>query len=504
MSEPAPFLVEYTDLPALRQAISDISHAGYCEAAVRKRLGLLDLADLHWRNLPIYRDERLAGRDTLALAVDLFLLQGALTMDELGRLLPRSGRDVLLRTALLEIDEMGLARARASLFPINERLIFSDHAWPELPHPGCTTVPYDQVMAVGLDSRYLAHATVRGPVRSALDLCTGSGVHALLAAPHAHRVLAVDINPRAVRCTRFNAQALGAPNVEAIESDLFDAVPGELFDLITANPPFVPSPVNTLRFRDGGPSGEDIQKRIVAGLPRYLAPGGMAQLVTELGERDGEPITRRLREWLADAPMDIYVLRVASHTAAQYAIGHAKGDDFGTFMDSTRAWADNLRAHGYARVVTVLVSFQWSSPACSPAWERIDESRPPRGSAGAEIEATFVAERLARNPALRQCLERSWLRRADPIARLDASVLGGGAIPPKAKATRLGQALSIEYELEPVERQILDRMEGPVAALELLRLCHKFDAPEASILEAIRSLLRRRLASLDVPPIGPF
>lgn len=149
-----------------------------------------------------------------------------------------------------------------------------------------------------------------------------------------------------------------------------------------------------------------------------------------LGERDGEPITGRLCEWLAGAPIDIYVLRVATHTAAQYAIGHAKGDDYGAFLDSTRAWAGNLRAQGYKRVVAVLVSFQWSSPACGPPWERTDESRPPQRSAGAEIEATFLAERLARNPELRQYLEGSWLRRADPIARLDASVLGG-AVPPR-------------------------------------------------------------------------
>lgn len=502
MSEPTPFLVDDADVPALRQAISAIGHAGYCEVALRERLGLPDITDLHWRHVPIYRDERLAERDTLALAIDLFLLQGVLTMDEVDRLLPASSRDVLLRTGLLEIDETGLARARASLFPVGEQLIFSDHAWPELPHPGCASVPYDHVMAVGLDSRHLARVTVRRPVRSVLDLCTGSGVHALLAASHARRVCAVDINPRAVRCTRFNAQALGVANLEAVEGDLFAPVGGERFDRITANPPFVPSPVNTLRFRDGGPSGEDIQKRIVAGLPHHLAPGGMAQLVTQLGEREGEPITGRLREWLAGAPMDIYVLRVASHTAAQYAVGHARGDDYGAFLDSTRAWAGNLRAQGYARVVSVLVSFRWSSPASGPPWERVDESRPPQGSAGAEIEAAFLAERLARNPELRQHLEGSWLRRAGPIALFDASLLGG-ATPPKARATRLGQALSIEHELEPLERQVLARMEGGAAASELLRLCREFDVQEASVFEAIRSLLRRRLALIDVPPREP-
>ncbi|MGO9259706.1 MAG: hypothetical protein ACLQU1_25845 [Bryobacteraceae bacterium] len=69
MSDPAPFLADDADAPALRQAISAIARAGYGEAAVRDRLGLADIAGLHWRNVSIYRDERLAGRDPLALAI---------------------------------------------------------------------------------------------------------------------------------------------------------------------------------------------------------------------------------------------------------------------------------------------------------------------------------------------------------------------------------------------------------------------------------------------------
>jgi hypothetical protein len=491
MSESAPFLVDDCDVPGLRQAVSAIRHAGYGEGAVRKRLGLSDITDLNWRHLPMYRDERLAESDTLTLAIDLFLLQGSLTMDELERLLPSANREVLLKTGVLEIDEIGRARARASLFPVGERLIFSDHAWPELPHPGCTEVPYNQVMAIGLDSRHLAHATIRRPLGSALDLCTGSGIHGLLAASHAGRVCAVDINPRAVRCTRFNAQALGIANLEAVEGDLFAPVRGQRFDLITANPPFVPSPVNAVRFRDGGASGEDIQKRIVAGLPHHLAPGGMAQLITEIGEREGEPIAVRLREWLGGAPMDIYVLRVGSHTASQYAIGHAKGGDFGSFLESTAAWAQNLRAQGFARLVSVLLAFQWSSPGRGDPWERVEESRPPQRAAGGEIEAAFLAERLARDPDLRQRIEGNWLRRADPIALFDATMLGGN-VPPKARATRLGQALAIEHELDPAERQLLGCMEGRVAAAQLLRLGADLEVPDA-----IRSLIRKRLASIE-------
>ena len=61
MSEPAPYLVDDADAPALREAVSAIGRAGYNEAAVLNRLGLFDLADLDWRLLHSYREERLAS-----------------------------------------------------------------------------------------------------------------------------------------------------------------------------------------------------------------------------------------------------------------------------------------------------------------------------------------------------------------------------------------------------------------------------------------------------------
>jgi hypothetical protein len=444
----------------------------------------------------------LSSRDPLALAIDLFLLQGTLPAEEIGQLFDASERDVLIRAGLLAIDETGFARARASLFPVGDRLIFSDHAWPGLPHPGYAIVPPDQVMRIGVDSRHLARCTLRRPFRSALDLCTGSGIHALLASAHARHVLAVDINPRAALCTRFNAQISGATNLEVAVGDLFEAIRGQRFDLITANPPFVPSPVDALLFRDGGRSGEDIQKRVVAGLPRHLAPGGIAQIVTELGERDGEPLVSRLREWLDGAPMDIHILRLSEHTAMKYANGHAQGDDYQTRLNSIHEWASNLRAQGYVRVVSLIISLQWSDAACGSPWDRVEESRPPQRTAGAEIEATFRAERLAR--ALdSQALKQSWLCRTGNIALLDARVLGSD-LHARTKATLLGQALTIEHHLNSVERDILEKIDGRIPTPDLIRILGDLGVDEPTAIAAIRSLLRRRLVRTDGPPSADF
>jgi carbamoyltransferase len=492
MIERAPFVIENDDAPRLQEVLRKLAAIGYWEKAVAERLGLENISDLNWRALPMYHAERLANRDALDLAIDLFLLQGQLTAAELNRLLPLTERHTLTQCELLSTDAQGVTRARASLFPVGERLIFSDHAWPELPHPGYTTVPGDHVMGIGLDSRNLAHCTVRRPLRNVLDLCTGSGIHGVLAATHSGHVLAIDVNPRAALCTRFNARASAAANLDVAVGDLYDAAPGESFDLITANPPFVPSPLNSLRFRDGGRSGEDVLKRIVAGLPHHLAAGGMAQIVTELGEREGESLVERLRDWLGGAAMDIYLLRLGEHTAMKYAMGHAKGDSYQEFLNSIHLWAGNLRAQGYVRVVTAVISFQWSDPQCGLPWERIDESPPPRRSAGAEIEAAFLAERVARRQDWHEILDHRWLRRAGPIAALDARVLGN-AIEAKTKATLLGKALKVEHRLEPLERAILDKVDRAFPARELISALREFGVGETAAITSIRSLLRSGL-----------
>jgi hypothetical protein len=495
MTERASFLVAPSDVAGLRSTIAKIAGFGYSENAVRDRLGVEDLTELQWHSAPVRRAERLSNRDPLALAIDLFLLQGALPAEELDQLLSGSEQDVLSRAGLLAIDETGVARARASLFPVGNRLIFSDHAWPELPHPGYAVVPPDLVMRIGPDSRHLARCTVRRPFRAALDLCTGSGVHALLASPHAGRVLAVDINPRAALCTRFNAQISGAANLDVVIGDLFEGVRDERFDLITANPPFVPSPLDALLFRDGGRSGEDVQKRIVSGLPRHLAPGGMAQIVTELGERDHEPLVARVREWLNGAPLDIHLLRLNEHTAMKYAVGHAQGDDFRTRLDSIDEWAGNLRYQGYVRIVSVVITFQWSDVRCGSPWERVDESQPPHRPAGTEIEAIFRAERGARQLDTAE-LRSSVLCRTGPIALLDAKVLGSD-LRAKTKATLMGQALTMEHQIDAIEREILERLEGPIPVSELIGMFPVIKMDEPTVIAAVRSLLRRRLVRID-------
>jgi release factor glutamine methyltransferase len=132
------------------------------------------------------------------------------------------------------------------------------------------------------DSLMLADAVEEhGPAGArVLDLCTGSGVIALrAAAAGAAEVTAVDVSRRAVLSVAMSARRAGLP-VRAVRGDLYAAAGGRRFDLITANPPYLPAARDALprhgarRAWEGGRDGRAVLDRVIDGAPRHLLPGG--------------------------------------------------------------------------------------------------------------------------------------------------------------------------------------------------------------------------------------
>lgn len=131
-----------------------------------------------------------------------------------------------------------------------------------------------------------------------LDLCTGSGCVAVSLARErpTTRVLGVDISEGALAVACENALRLGAVNAAFLRSDLFAALPpAARFDLITANPPYIPDPeIPELQpdIRDyeprvalsGGTDGLDLVRRIVTDAPGRLEPGGVLAMEVGAGQ----------------------------------------------------------------------------------------------------------------------------------------------------------------------------------------------------------------------------
>ena len=136
---------------------------------------------------------------------------------------------------------------------------------PKVPRTG-------EFLAAQIDTRLVsADAQV-------LDMGTGSGVCAVIAARHARRVVAVDINMAAVRCAGINALLNQLEHkIEVRHGDLFAPVPTERFDLILFNPPFLRGTPRD--DRDRAWRASDVAERFAAGLGAHLKPGGSALVV---------------------------------------------------------------------------------------------------------------------------------------------------------------------------------------------------------------------------------
>jgi release factor glutamine methyltransferase len=133
---------------------------------------------------------------------------------------------------------------------------------PKVPRTG-------EFLAAHLDSRLVRRDW------DVLDMGTGSGVCAVFAARYARRVVAVDINPAAVRCAGINALLNHLEEkIDVRHGDLFASVPGERFDLIVFNPPFVQgAPQDD---RDRAWRSNDVAQRFAADLGAHLKPHGCA------------------------------------------------------------------------------------------------------------------------------------------------------------------------------------------------------------------------------------
>ncbi|MFB7864363.1 HemK2/MTQ2 family protein methyltransferase [Streptomyces sp. NPDC056069] len=137
------------------------------------------------------------------------------------------------------------------------------------------------------DTRLLAGALARedlGPGNRVLEIGTGTGALALHAARRGAAVTAVDVSWRAVVTARVNA-FLSRLSLRVLHGDFAARTVGRRFDLVVANPPYVPAPGaeppsrGPERAWDAGHDGRLLIDRICADAPALLRPGGVLLMV---------------------------------------------------------------------------------------------------------------------------------------------------------------------------------------------------------------------------------
>jgi methylase of polypeptide subunit release factors len=371
-------------------ALRSILHgAGYAHDRLREELGTED------ESLTVYPDQLPALLRRLGTAP----LSTFLRMFHLGMPVSvREARDALAPltledTAALGITAHGKERAHGlvQLTPDPTGFLFASDREP----PG--DPPPDLVIGVGRASRTLATLTVPRPVGSALDLGTGCGYQAVLIARRAERVVATDVNPRALTFTEFNAALNGVSNIEVREGSFFDPVEGEDFDLIVCNPPFVISPESALVYRDSRLGRDRVSRTVVEGCAGHLRDGGIAHVLVNWIHDDGGDWSAPLREWVAGRGCDAWLMRVWSKDAQEYA---ALWNQRLTFEDAPRyaptveRWRRYLEGEGIGAIGYGAVTLRRRAGITRVRADDVPETLGPE--AGADIDATLGDEdRLA-------------------------------------------------------------------------------------------------------------
>lgn len=144
---------------------------------------------------------------------------------------------------------------------------------------------HPQVYQPAEDTYLLADNLQVNRMSRVLEIGTGTGIIAIIAAKRASKVIATDINPHAIDCAVKNIITNKTYNVELRKGNLFEPVEGEKFDLILFNTPYLPSSTDEKSDDEldaawnGGLDGREVIDRFLEEVTDYLNPDGKVQMV---------------------------------------------------------------------------------------------------------------------------------------------------------------------------------------------------------------------------------
>jgi release factor glutamine methyltransferase len=143
-----------------------------------------------------------------------------------------------------------------------------------------TILPVPQGIYPPNDDSFLmldALSTISIEQKEVLDIGTGSGVLGLCCVMRGAIVTATDSDEGALRHVKTAARKLGI-RLNTLASDVFSNITGQ-FDVITFNPPYLPSTGYEDRTVDGGREGAAVAREFLENLGKHLKPGGVALLL---------------------------------------------------------------------------------------------------------------------------------------------------------------------------------------------------------------------------------
>jgi SAM-dependent methyltransferase len=345
-----------------------LARADYTDKAVVETLGSIEVPIQPSAILPHYLRLTKQGRklDTL---IRLFLLGVPADIEAARYAFEPIPLEEWVRAGFVNFQE-GSVTGAIRLLAFRDLVLIYDQ--PEMVHPA---IRAELVAGLSSSTISLVYFAIRRPSRMTLDLGTGGGVQAFLAAKHSEQVYAVDCSARALEYANFNARFNGITNVEFRRGDAYDPVRGLKFDLVISNPPFAVSPSMHYHYRDSGLGGDQFCRNLLRQAPQFLNEGGYCQILCDWAHIAGQDWKERLAGWFEGTGCDAWVLRTDTQDVGSYArmwIRDTEGANPAVAARTYEEWISYYEREGIEEVSSGLIALRRASGRAN--WIRMDDA----------------------------------------------------------------------------------------------------------------------------------
>ena len=441
--------------------------AKFSERVLCDQLGLKGLNELLSNSR---MDVTLEGEySELGYLARLFLFGESLATRELGSVFPQPVLEAFGNLGLLSVDPAAADHVMApvAMYPLGRLFIASDR-WT-MPDNTDPVLPDDFVFpAITANTSQFLATLPQTRCDSFLELCSGTGAAALAASPQAKCAWAVDITERSTEMAEFNRLLNGFQNVRAVRGDLYEGLGDLSFDRIVAHPPYMPVLNPAQVFYDGGVDGEQVTRRVVEGLPRFLRPGGFLYCLAQGSDRKGAPFEQRVRNWLGEGQSNFDVaivvrrLQDPEETAMHYAVKSKGGSQ------AARQMRQALISRSIETMVYGWILIQRRETGGSGFTLR--RSAGPRTGC-AEIAWLFQWEAFAADPAAVQRLQEMHPRATPALELRIVHRMKNGELTPDEFALHSDDPFSVNCQVQPWVSFLIPQCDGKSTVREIHEFC---------------------------------
>jgi hypothetical protein len=463
-----------------------LASAQYNEGHIQRTLKAESIDALRTTDIQLM-NRSLPKEGLLPALLRLFLCLQPADPAELAKLIKPLTPEKLQSLGIARLGPAGL-EPRVRLAPIGDLVLASEY------FPGdYADLPRDFVIGLNPTSVALANITIRKPFKAALDVGSGNGIQSILASRHCGRVVATDLNPRAVNFTAFNCLLNGITNVECRAGSLFEPVAGETFDLIVCNPPFVVSPDANLTFRDSGRPLDTFCRDLVAEIPRHLKEGGFAELLCSWVLRTGEAWPTPPTSWVEGSGCNALIFHTTTETPLAYAsswnrqLRQTHPEKFGAALDR---WTTHFKQADVAGIASGGIVLQKRSGGTG--WVLpMDVPTDRDASAGEHVRRMFESREWMNRPATEEDVLQSAFRPSEGLRFDQAMGVVDGRLAPVGMWAGLVNGFKFRGDVDAFAARLLILCDGKLRVGEIVEgVRGEFDATPDEIRAKAVSTIR--------------